>query len=103
MTKKGILMQYLVIVYDYEDALEKRFEVREAHIEGAKKLIKEGIQYANQFLEACNESEPLSEHSLSEHSLSEHSLSEHSLSEHSLSEHSLSKQLSYSNDPKCNL
>ena len=48
-----------------------------------KKLIKEGIQYANQFLEACNESEPLSEHSLSEHSLS--------------------KQLSYSNDPKCNL
>ena len=35
-------MQYLVVVYDYEDALEKRLEVREAHLEGAKKLIKEG-------------------------------------------------------------
>jgi len=35
-------MQYLVVVYDYEDALAKRLEVREAHLEGAKKLIKEG-------------------------------------------------------------
>jgi len=35
-------MQYLVVVYDYEDALVKRLEVREAHLEGAKKLIKEG-------------------------------------------------------------
>jgi len=35
-------MQYLVIVYDYENALEKRLEVREAHLEDAKNLIKEG-------------------------------------------------------------
>ena len=35
-------MQYLVIAYDNEGALEKRLEVREAHIEGAKKMMAEG-------------------------------------------------------------
>jgi len=35
-------MQYLVIAYDYEDAIEKRMECRTAHLEGAKKLISEG-------------------------------------------------------------
>ena len=35
-------MQYLVIAYDNEGALEKRLEVRDAHVEGAKKLIAEG-------------------------------------------------------------
>ena len=35
-------MQYLVIAYDNENALEKRLEVRDAHVEGAKKLMTEG-------------------------------------------------------------
>lgn len=35
-------MQYLVIAYDNEGALEKRLEVRDAHVEGANKLIAEG-------------------------------------------------------------
>lgn len=35
-------MQYLVIAYDNEGALEKRLEVRDAHVEGAKKLMQEG-------------------------------------------------------------
>ena len=35
-------MQYLVIAYDNEGALEKRLEVRDAHVEGAKRLMKEG-------------------------------------------------------------
>ena len=35
-------MQYLVIAYDNENALERRLESREAHIEGVKKLISEG-------------------------------------------------------------
>ena len=35
-------MQYLVVVYDYKDALEKRLKAREAHLNGAKKLIEEG-------------------------------------------------------------
>lgn len=35
-------MQYLVIAYDNENSLEKRMVAREAHIEGAKKLIAEG-------------------------------------------------------------
>ncbi len=35
-------MQYLVIAYDNEGALEKRLEVRDAHVEGAKKMIAEG-------------------------------------------------------------
>ncbi len=35
-------MQYLVIAYDNDGALEKRLEVRDAHVEGAKKLIAEG-------------------------------------------------------------
>lgn len=35
-------MQYLVIAYDNVDALEKRLEVRDAHVEGAKKLMAEG-------------------------------------------------------------
>jgi len=30
-------MQYLVIAYDNEGALEKRLEVRDAHVEGAKR------------------------------------------------------------------
>ncbi|WP_424689129.1 YciI family protein [Halarcobacter ebronensis] len=35
-------MQYLVIAYDNEGALEKRLKVRDAHIEGTKKLMAEG-------------------------------------------------------------
>lgn len=35
-------MQYLVIAYDNDNALERRLESREAHIEGAKKLMAEG-------------------------------------------------------------
>ena len=35
-------MQYLVIAYDNENALERRLESREAHIEGARKLMAEG-------------------------------------------------------------
>lgn len=35
-------MQYLVIVYDNEGALEKRLEVRESHIEATRKLMAEG-------------------------------------------------------------
>ncbi len=35
-------MQYLIIAYDNDNALEKRLAVREAHVEGAKKLIAEG-------------------------------------------------------------
>jgi len=35
-------MQYLVIAYDNENALEKRLEVRDAHVEGAKKMMAEG-------------------------------------------------------------
>ncbi|MFX4277385.1 YciI family protein [Aliarcobacter butzleri] len=35
-------MQYLVIAYDNDGALERRLESREAHIEGARKLMREG-------------------------------------------------------------
>ncbi|AXH15828.1 hypothetical protein CP985_03590 [Malaciobacter mytili LMG 24559] len=35
-------MQYLIIAYDNDNALEKRLAVREAHVEGAKKLMAEG-------------------------------------------------------------
>ena len=35
-------MQYLVIAYDNDNALERRLESREAHIEGARKLMAEG-------------------------------------------------------------
>ena len=35
-------MQYLIIAYDNEGALEKRLEVRDAHVEGAKALMAEG-------------------------------------------------------------
>ena len=35
-------MQYLVIAYDNENALERRLESREAHMEGARKLMAEG-------------------------------------------------------------
>lgn len=35
-------MQYLIIAYDYEDALEKRMEVRPEHVEGTQKLMAEG-------------------------------------------------------------
>ncbi|RXJ87826.1 YciI family protein [Arcobacter sp. CECT 8985] len=35
-------MQYLVIAYDNDNALEKRLEVRDAHMQGAKKLMAEG-------------------------------------------------------------
>jgi len=36
-------MQYLIIAYDYENVLEKRMECRTAHLEGAKKLMSEGV------------------------------------------------------------
>lgn len=35
-------MQYLVIAYDNDNALERRLEVRDAHVEGAKKMMNEG-------------------------------------------------------------
>ena len=35
-------MQYLVIAYDNEGALDKRLEVRDAHVGGAKKMMAEG-------------------------------------------------------------
>ncbi|PHO09937.1 hypothetical protein CPG37_06240 [Malaciobacter canalis] len=35
-------MQYLIIAYDNDNALDKRLEAREAHVEGAKKLMAEG-------------------------------------------------------------
>jgi len=35
-------MQYLVIAYDNENALERRLESREAHVAGARKLMAEG-------------------------------------------------------------
>lgn len=35
-------MQYLVIAYDNENALDKRLEVRDEHIKAAKELIAKG-------------------------------------------------------------
>jgi len=35
-------MQYLVIAYDYENALDKRMENRPAHVEATQKLMSEG-------------------------------------------------------------
>lgn len=35
-------MQYLIIAYDNENAIEKRLEVRDAHVQGAQKLMAEG-------------------------------------------------------------
>ncbi len=35
-------MQYLIIAYDYDDAQERRLEVRAKHLENAKKLMAEG-------------------------------------------------------------
>ena len=35
-------MQYLVIAYDNDNALERRLAVRDAHVEGTRKLIAEG-------------------------------------------------------------
>jgi len=35
-------MQYLVVVYDNIGALDKRLKAREAHLKGAKELIKQG-------------------------------------------------------------
>lgn len=35
-------MQYLVIAYDHDDALERRLASRDAHVEGARKLMAEG-------------------------------------------------------------
>ncbi len=35
-------MQYLVIAYDNDNALEKRLEVRDEHIKAARELMKKG-------------------------------------------------------------
>lgn len=35
-------MQYLVIAYDNDNALDKRMEARPAHVEGTQKLMAEG-------------------------------------------------------------
>ncbi|WP_418180995.1 YciI family protein [Aliarcobacter lanthieri] len=35
-------MQYLVIAYDNEGAIDRRLESRDAHIEGTRKLMDEG-------------------------------------------------------------
>lgn len=41
-------MQYLVIAYDYENALDKRMDARPAHVEGTQKLMSE-----NKIISAC--------------------------------------------------
>ena len=35
-------MQYLVIAYDYDGALEKRLEVRDEHVKSTKELMAKG-------------------------------------------------------------
>ncbi|MEN8717836.1 MAG: YciI family protein [Sulfurovum sp.] len=35
-------MQYLVIVYDYENSLDKRMEARPAHVEATQELMAQG-------------------------------------------------------------
>lgn len=35
-------MQYLVIAYDHDDALQRRLDSRDAHIQGAKELMAKG-------------------------------------------------------------
>ncbi len=35
-------MQYLVIAYDYEDALEKRLKARAEHVKSTQELMKKG-------------------------------------------------------------
>lgn len=35
-------MQYLIIAYDYENALDKRMENRPAHVKSTQQLMKEG-------------------------------------------------------------
>jgi uncharacterized protein YciI len=35
-------MQYLIIAYDHDDALQRRLDARDAHLQGAKKLMAEG-------------------------------------------------------------
>lgn len=35
-------MQYLILVYDKPNVLEKRFKVRDLHIKGAREFIKKG-------------------------------------------------------------
>lgn len=35
-------MQYLVIAYDKKNVLDKRLEVRDLHVKGARKMIEEG-------------------------------------------------------------
>ena len=35
-------MQYLVIAYDYDDALERRLKVRDEHLKSTKELISKG-------------------------------------------------------------
>ena len=35
-------MQYLVIAYDYENALDKRMEARAAHVKATQSLMKSG-------------------------------------------------------------
>lgn len=35
-------MDYLIVAYDHKDVLSKRMEARDAHLQGAKKLIEEG-------------------------------------------------------------
>lgn len=41
-------MQYLVIAYDYDDALDKRMKSRPAHVQSTQKLMKLG-----KILNAC--------------------------------------------------
>lgn len=35
-------MQYLIVAYDYEDALERRLKSRQEHLKEAKKLMTKG-------------------------------------------------------------
>ncbi len=35
-------MQYLIIAYDYDDAIERRLKVRDEHIKATKELMKKG-------------------------------------------------------------
>ena len=42
LNKKGKNMQYLVIAYDNDNALDRRLAVRDEHVAGVKKLMSEG-------------------------------------------------------------
>ncbi len=45
-------MQYLIVAYDKKDVLDKRLEVRDLHVKGAKEMMSKGkILNAGAFIE----------------------------------------------------